>query len=371
MTFSPVILILEDIPDGQELLSRAFLAQKVDENNLFIAGSVAEALSLIRDNHFHGVSIDQRLPMQAQGAVADEHGLAFVKLEKWPLAKRTVYTVHGDIDFANLAGFVGVEYRQKKLISVFDYAAEFVRDLRENYVEKSLIAASKILPHSLAAPALKAAQAKGGRNWPEFFRNFSELRERLLRLTLAVTLAAQARKSPWNEGLRAQEIERALHRLWRPVPLPFRRFVTQPGWEPGEALFEALTALRKLRNAVAHYDYQNYIAKDFDEQHGSIIAIIDLLTFFCELPIMHDPRIHQKRRGWLSFHKMGPNKTLVEGELEADFDPPAANDNALYIPWRTPSGPQLLDLSPWLIARRGPSKELEFNLLLEQKREPL
>ncbi|ABD89457.1 hypothetical protein RPC_3931 [Rhodopseudomonas palustris BisB18] len=378
MIFSPKILILEDVDQAQELLRLAFLSENIAEDNLFVAGTVKKAQSLMRDHHFHGISIDQRLPMDEQGAVIDDHGLAFTELNKWPLTKKVIYTSFGKINFANRAGFAGAEYRERahvsdggNKLSVYDYAVEFVRDLREHYVEKSLFAASQLLPHTLALPALKASDAKKANNWADFFRNFSELRERLMKLTLGVTLAAVGKRPPWKNGLRAQEIEDALRQLWRPVPFALRRFVSSPGWEPGEALFESLISLRKLRNAVEHHDRGDYVAIDYQDQHANIVAIVDLLAFYCELPLMHGLRFHPSRRGLLSFQRLGPNKALQDGIWEADFDPPRPDDSALYIPWRNQNGPELLQLSPWLTARRSSSFELEFHLLIGTKPEPL
>lgn len=376
--FDPVLLILEDETQSQELLQTAFLAEGIKLDNLFVASTVKQAQILLRDQHFHGISIDQNMPMDEHGAVTADHGLAFTELNRWPLAKRVVYTAKGQVAYANRVGLAGAEYREKSEISdagshrsLYDYSSEFMLDLKENYVEKSLRAASSLLPYSLSFPALKAADAKQAGNWPEFFRQFSDLRERLMRLTLAVTLAAKGRKQPWRDGMRPQEIEEGLREYWRPPPATIRRYIAMPGWEPGEALYDSSADLRKLRNSIEHHDRQNYVAADFAEQHGNVVAIIDLLALFCEVPIMHSPRFHPTKRGLISFHRMGPNKGRVEGIWDSDFDPPPFDDAALYMPWRGPQGPELLNLAPWLIARRDAVRELEFLVMLGQKSEIL
>src|SRR4051812_5429567 len=113
MAFAPLVLIVEDVGQAQELLRLAFLSEKISDDNLFVAGNVKKAQSLLREHHFHGISIDQRLPMEEQGAVMDDHGLAFTETDKWPLTKKVIYTSFAQINLANRAGFAGAEYRER------------------------------------------------------------------------------------------------------------------------------------------------------------------------------------------------------------------------------------------------------------------
>ncbi|MGC9953319.1 MAG: hypothetical protein ABSD21_03470, partial [Rhizomicrobium sp.] len=225
MAFSPVTLIVDDEPQALELLRRAFLRQGVAQDRLFPARTRKEAETLLQKIHFHGISIDQNIPMEEGGAVSPENGVALTAPDRWPLTKRVVYTGKGETAYANRVGFAGVEYREKAETSdragrrtLYDYSEEFVRDLQENYVEKALRAASKHLTHSLATAALEAADAKKAGNWPQFFRRLSALREWALRLTLAVTFASSGKKGSCPNNMTASMIVSTLRECWQPAP---------------------------------------------------------------------------------------------------------------------------------------------------------
>jgi hypothetical protein len=379
MTFSPIVLILEDEPMSLDLLHRAF-AEELDERNVLRARTVNEAEEILRKHTVHGVSIDQNVPRSVAGAVTEEHTLRFIQENRWPLAKRVVYTAKGSTHYANLVGQAGADYREKARRTsqnpnhrtLFEYTSEFVQDLRQSYVERALSVAGTRLPHSLATPASNAAAGKVAHDWPAFFKNFNELRERLLRWTLGVTFAGQCRTAAHTGGRSVGKNEDALKTAWSPVPLALRRYTTTPGRETGSETLRALDALRRLRNKVEHFERRDYVEDDFTEHYGSIVAVIDLLAFFCETPIMHSPRFHPTRRPALLFKQMGPSKTEISATLEGDFDPPAHDERALYLPWQEENGPVLICLRPWFQAHRLQNRELEFRLhLVNGMPEPL
>ncbi len=140
---------------------------------------------------------------------------------------------------------------------------------------------------------------------------------------------------------------------------PWWKFLSAAaGGDPGSRdMARAFTALRDLRNDVAHLRIVEATERDLTDRAGHILRLIDLLAGWAETPLIESARRHPQQRGLIQFNALTNAPPWPARSAPDEYRDLPIQDH-VFLRWHDGKEPFLLDLHPFvLLVRTGPRHE--------------
>ena len=382
------ILILEDELSWQDRIIEGI--ERNSSCSYFRASNVADAKRILKTHCIHAVSIDQRVPSSSTDGVADENGIIFCEEipDNYPLAKRTMFTAHGEVNIVNLVAKSDVEYLEKRTMEpgVKDdaltgrtYGEWLGKTLNNNYINWALSKAANVLPPGPSQLMLElerylsnAINSGDNADWTIFFNHLDYIRELVVEISwcLSLVLLRSSRtqyvdveaQTKFANKPRPYDFEKSLREVWPKLKnsgwmANWDSYISYENDKCGKKFLEAVSSLRNRRNRYQHPDpgeIGTYSMEDFELHKGDILSLIDNLAFLGSLKFSHRIRYHPTKRGFLQFTRLNsPSPEPTEAIHDIYDKIPAMSDKNVFLPWVGPKKQNyLLDLTDNFFASR-------------------
>lgn len=371
------ILILEDNTETLESLCEAFdwalTSRRKNKKapdfgiELTTAEDIETANFYLDKKHFHGISIDQNLPLRKGSEVNSENGLQFVK-DFVALRVSTfacVYTGKGQINIAVEMGYNGIKkYIEKSTTTVNldrmtenDYAEWFLDELWREYIRKSLRRTTFTGFTNLSGLAnialktnLEALESLTDQKIDDALKALSPLREdlnfHLVALTHAFLEHAGMKPEKFGKVWQASVVESWLRKSWSRLEHErffqcFKTFLNVPaGRTMAEFYLTASEKLRDLRNKRQHDIIKRYSTQHFLRNFDDIVRFLEVLSIFSNTSFIYQPRFEGNK---LAFEELNARQNRESKVLLDITLPPIHNPDVVYT--AIPGYNKLIDLS--------------------------
>lgn len=331
-------LIVEDSPTWREDLRMYFshLLTKGEETcrfDLEFAETRDEALMAFRTCLFHGVSLDQRLPLAPGNSIKDENGLSTARELRSinPTSVLSFFTAFPNFDFANQTGALGIPYKVKdedghpNALPVIDYARFHIREAMVRYIDRVLDAVTQCGFDVLREPAHKARTAYApflleaerapkdrlpgaptDQDATDFLDAFFRFQENFAPVLCALVsdMAGLARTRANLSRATAAQHERWLEQNIgklddSDVGINLRRYLgLKEETDLAKHICEAMAVIRRGRNGQTHQDRRTS-AQEFLSLRPAVFRLLDLAGLVNRLPFIHQPV--NRKSGWLDY----------------------------------------------------------------------
>ncbi|MEM7424462.1 MAG: response regulator [Pseudomonadota bacterium] len=377
------ILVIEDTPTWIADIKRAMriAGDTLDVDvDLSCAETTAEALKLVRNHCFHGVSIDQNLPDEPGGPVSREKGRDFIEeLRAWdPPGFMALFTAYPNTNLANFAGAKAqIPYIVKSSIdkeaddaheymTAATYADFFLKQIHDRYVARvlSLVMESGFPTlRDLARDTLNSYKRLAGSGFldddaaKDFFTELSKFRENFnlefaqLIYGIVSSLNLDTKAPPGTEAPASKLeswISNQLNRLEgsNDMGLIKSYFHLDENQKFSEFFTEACATLRETRNPAIHRN-RVFAPEDFDKQLAEIFRWFDVVAWLMRLPLITGP---YKRDSYLVYTDLN-HRQSVKTEIHFTGNVPQTRPGRVFT--RLGDGGRLIPLDKGFEADRN------------------